>query len=83
MPSWMQRQRSLMAQQCPGVAPWVLEQSVRQRQGLAAAVAPQEARSTPWGLEQASLEAAPWALGAATQPAGRARLRLKIQAGKL
>ena len=72
-----------MAQQCPSVAPWALEQAVRQRQGLAAAVAPQEARNTPRGLEQGSLEAAPWALGAAARPAGRPRLHLRSQAGKL
>ncbi len=57
MPLWMQQQRSLMAQQCLGVASWALEQAVRQRQGLAAAVAPQKTRSTPRVLEWGSLEA--------------------------
>ena len=60
-----------MAQQCPGAAPWALEQAGRQQQGLAAAVAPQEARSTLQGLEQGSLEAALWALGAAARTTGR------------
>ena len=59
-----------MAQQCPGAAPWALEQAVRQQQGLAAAVAHQETRSTLQGLEQGSLEAALRALGAAARTAG-------------
>ena len=77
MPLWMQQQRSLMAQQCLGVAPWALQQAVRQRQGLAAAVAPQKTRSTPRVLEWGSLEAVLRALGVAAQPAGRPQFHFK------